>query len=44
MRDTDKLKYFVIIEFNNCFISQSLNSFFTEQLPEVKQSAIFMQE
>ena len=30
MRDTDKLKYFVIIEFNNCFISQSLNSFFTE--------------
>ena len=44
MWDTDKLKYFVIIEFNNCFISQSLNSFFTEQLPEVKRSAIFMQE
>ena len=44
MWDTDKLKYFVIIEFNNCFISQSLNLFFTEQLPEVKRSAIFTQE
>ena len=43
MWDTDKLKYFVIIEFNNCFISQSLNLFFTE-LPEVKWSAIFTQE
>ena len=27
MWDTDKLKYFVMIEFNNCFISQSLNLF-----------------
>ena len=44
MWDTDKLKYFVMIEYNNCFISQSLNLFFTEQLPEVKRSAIFTQE
>ena len=32
LRDTDKSRYFVITEFNNCFIIRSLSLFFNKYL------------
>ena len=44
LRDTDKSRYFVITEFNNCFIIRSRSLFFNEYPREAKRSAIFTQE
>ena len=44
LRDTDKSRYFVITEFNNCFIIRSSSFFFNEYSWEAKRSAIFTQE
>ena len=36
-----KSRYFVITEFNNCFIIRSASLFFSEYLREAKRSAFF---
>ena len=41
VRDTGKSRYFVITEFNNCFIIRSPSLFFNEYLREAKRSAFF---
>ena len=41
LRDTDKSRYFAIIEFKNCFITRSPSLFFNEYLREAKLSAIY---
>ena len=41
--DSDKSQYFVITEFNNCFIIRSPSLFFNENPREAKWSAIFHQ-
>ena len=41
VRDTGKSRYFVITEFNNCFIIRSPSLFFNECLREAKRSAFF---